>query len=234
VSIQYCAEGVPDVDGTCLHYCGGTIISPSWIVTTGSCFTELMYFKIFAGSLNLYELDSDIKQSSEIRQTILHPDYDGGRNDIRLIQLTTPLELNERVQPVKLPEQNSTYVGDVVVSGWGITEDDNDPFAYFSDTLQYLTSNMPDVETCLQLANAAADPNPFDVTSNVCSVNSPNNHGVCEGDIGGPVTQNGTLVGIVSWYFEPCGSLNAPSVYTKVSNYIDWIRENVPELQGNF
>jgi secreted trypsin-like serine protease len=31
------------------------------------------------------------------------------------------------------------------------------------------------------------------------------------------------VVGIVSWGIIPCGSIGSPTVYTKVSAYIDWI-----------
>ena len=31
------------------------------------------------------------------------------------------------------------------------------------------------------------------------------------------------VIGVVSWGFIPCGSVGAPSVYTRVSAHIDWI-----------
>ena len=49
----------------------------------------------------------------------------------------------------------------------------------------------------------------------------------CTGDSGGPVAQNGQVIGIVSWVISPCGSVGAPSVHTKVSNYIDFIDANM-------
>lgn len=48
-----------------------------------------------------------------------------------------------------------------------------------------------------------------------------------QGDSGGPLTcrQNNTSVvyGIVSWG-DQCGMKNKPGVYTRVTNFLDWIK----------
>lgn len=56
----------------------------------------------------------------------------------------------------------------------------------------------------------------------------------CKGDSGGPLmweNQRGKkfyeLVGVVSFGPFPCGEENEPGVYTKVHEYIPWIRQNV-------
>ncbi|PSN32218.1 Chymotrypsin-2 [Blattella germanica] len=48
--------------------------------------------------------------------------------------------------------------------------------------------------------------------------------GVCNGDSGGPLSVNGKIVGIVSWG-RPCAT-GVPDVYTRVSEYVDWIKQN--------
>ena len=57
-----------------------------------------------------------------------------------------------------------------------------------------------------------------------------------QGDSGGPLIQRDgdgetTVIGIVSWGFNPCGSKGKPSVYTRVSAYVDWIQDHVAANQ---
>lgn len=58
----------------------------------------------------------------------------------------------------------------------------------------------------------------------------------CRGDSGGSLmTVTSKRAGEVNWYAEgivsfgphPCGTLGWPGVYTKVSEYVDWIRRNI-------
>ena len=52
----------------------------------------------------------------------------------------------------------------------------------------------------------------------------------CQGDSGGPAVRliQGcpTLLGITSWGYG-CGTPNKPGVYTKVSEYVKWIKETI-------
>lgn len=55
-----------------------------------------------------------------------------------------------------------------------------------------------------------------------------------QGDSGGPLAQvnendEPVIVGIVSWGMYPCGSVGAPSVYTRVSSFVDWINKKMSE-----
>ncbi|XP_049790349.1 trypsin-1-like [Schistocerca nitens] len=56
------------------------------------------------------------------------------------------------------------------------------------------------------------------------------NDAVPDGDGGGPLLYEGKVVGLVSWGYY-CGEPPYPSVYTRVSSYVDWITERTNGLQ---
>lgn len=64
--------------------------------------------------------------------------------------------------------------------------------------------------------------------THLCAYNPNLRRGHCSGDSGGPLTIGMKLIGIVSWSVKDpyCASTHFPNVYTRVSEYIDWIYEN--------
>lgn len=59
----------------------------------------------------------------EIAKIFKHPNYSFVFNDIAIVELKTNLTFNEKVQPIKLPNRESSLKpGDmVVVTGYGVT-----------------------------------------------------------------------------------------------------------------
>ncbi|XP_019871625.1 trypsin-1-like [Aethina tumida] len=215
--------------GTWSHICGGSILNENWIITAGHCVSEAPAFgdyRIVAGILDLDE-ESDLKQEILVSQKIVHPGFDGGvgPNDIALLKLASPLVLNEVIQPVSLPSSDLVASGDVVLSGWGSMGGVIIPI--MPNRLQKAELPIIPNDECNNALNAiSAEDNPFDDASNICTGPLTGGYSACSGDSGGPLAVDGVLVGVVSWGFVPCGSAGAPSVYTKVANFVDWINEN--------
>ncbi|OCT71159.1 hypothetical protein XELAEV_18038065mg, partial [Xenopus laevis] len=66
------------------------------------------------------------------------------------------------------------------------------------------------------------------ITDNMlCAGNKAGGNDTCKGDSGGPLVCNGELHGITSWGHYICGLPKKPGVFTRVFNYIDWIRDTI-------
>ncbi|KAI4456607.1 polyserase-related [Holotrichia oblita] len=210
------------------HTCGGSIISEQWIVTAAHCITEtpsLGSYRIKAGILNLNDNVASL-QTISVASYIVHEAYQGGvnPNDIALLRLSSSLSWSNSVQPINLPSAGAVPTGDSILSGWGSVSTTN--VASMPNTLQKATLPLLDLNTCASaLVGLFGTSNPL-ASSNVCTGPLSGGISACSGDSGGPLAQNGQLIGVVSWGVSPCGTFGAPSVYVQTSSFIDWINRN--------
>lgn len=166
-----------------------------------------------------------------------------------LVHLEAALTFSESIQPIGLPAPGAEPAGNASLSGWGSTI--NLPIPLPATVLQYVDipilsyegefipllmtkklTNFAFSECASALTDLFGDPEPLDETSNVCTGPLYDGISACSGDSGGPLAQQDTneIVGIVSWGITPCGYDGAPSVFTKVSSFVDFISVNVPDL----
>lgn len=161
----------------------------------------------------------------KVVSTFKHPNYDSRTvdNDIALLRMETPAPFSDYIVPICLPGRelaervlhlNGTTT---VVTGWG---KDNLNSTHYSSALNVIKIPLVNNSICSQhMAHV--------ISNNVlCAGILGQRMDACEGDSGGPMVtlyrDTWFLVGLVSWG-EGCGRRDKLGIYTKVSNYNEWI-----------
>ncbi|CAN9498314.1 unnamed protein product [Ophioblennius macclurei] len=217
-------------------FCGGMIYKPSWILTASHCLEDidLQYLKVIAGEHNT-EVDEGTEQRLQVDKIIMHEAYEKNTadNDIALLRLASPVVYTPHAVPACLPtrpmaDRELWAVRLHTVSGWG-RRSENGPTSILLRRLK-----VPRIRTqdCVEQSGVAITRNMF------CAGYIEGREDSCKGDSGGPLVTEykGTvfLLGVVSWG-RGCARPGNYGIYTRVSNYLEWIHNHtaVPELAQN-
>ncbi|CAH2100317.1 unnamed protein product [Euphydryas editha] len=198
------------------HFCGGSIISDKWILTAAHCTVSQSEYtmSVVVGTNRL--LSGGKKYS--VNKIIVHEDYDGLLiiNDVSVVQVVGTIEFNDRVKPIKMPDEDTLGGADLILTGWGRLSYPGS----LPDKLQTINLTALSVDDCQKIYSGVVSPSVQE--TQICSL-TKRGEGACHGDSGGPLVEGDRVVGIVSWGM-PCAK-GYPDVYTRVFAFKNWIEE---------
>ncbi|XP_070501542.1 serine protease persephone-like [Chironomus tepperi] len=221
--------------------CGGSLISRNFVLTAAHCANSKQRQPkvILLGKTSLDNADELDATVIDVKVVHLHPQYTSRLkyNDIALIEMNTPptFEFSRTLRPACLYTKSTLLNEQAIITGFGIIE---------VQTRQKSTWMMKAFLRELPLDECRAKylptglskiPDNLRITQMCATGATPDGSSIdaCQGDSGGPLQIKETvladpfytIVGVTS-FGASCGS-SIPGVYTRVSEYLDWIEQVV-------
>ncbi|XP_052894132.1 brachyurin-like [Anopheles moucheti] len=217
--------------------CGGSVLTNNFILTAAHCVVGTAGILASGGTAIIGAHNRNVVEPTQQRirfsgpGVFPHPAYSSAniRNDVAVVRLDEQIVFSPSIQPARLPARSDTrqfggFLG--TVSGFGRTSDANQDT---SNVVMYTTNPIMTNADCIASWNAVLiEP------QNVC-LSGEGGRSACNGDSGGPlaVQDGGSLqIGIVSFGSAAGCAVGMPSVYARVSFFLDFIEANSDFVAG--
>ncbi|XP_034825864.1 uncharacterized protein [Maniola hyperantus] len=215
-------------------HCAGSIVKSDLIITASSClqlawnnrfFRENPAFLSARVGSSFYSGGGEVIPILEI---YFHPSYNPKnlRNNICMLRLVRHLNFRRKSRRIKKidfdrqPSGIDVTTPGITILGWGAKSHSPIIGNPWKNVLSFTVLHVYPLEDCQDVYSRE-----YVTRKNFCAGFISRGGGACNRDVGGPGIADGKLMGVISFGSPVCGTPDAPTVFTKLGYYSDWIEE---------